>query len=93
MVIAQADIRNYLSSGQDLFNALPDAVKNLTNVSDIEYFEYNFVQILNGKNKVFTNAVGNVAATVYDNRIYLRNENNIAGYIQYIRFKLVYNKR
>lgn len=92
MVIAQADIRNNLSQGADLYNNLPEAVKDLRNVSDIEYFEYNFIQNLNGKNKVFTNAIANIAATVYSNRIYLRNEANIPGYIQYIRFKLIYNK-
>lgn len=93
MVIAQAYIRDNLGSGADLFRNLPDEVRRLNNVDNIEYFEYNFIEMVNNKNKVFTNYVGNVAASVYNNRIYLRNENNIADYIHYIRFKLVYNKR
>ena len=92
MVIAQVNIDGYKNSGQDLFNALPEVVRNLSNVNDIEYFEYNFIQVANGKNKVFTNCLGNVAASVYSNRIYLRNENNLPGYVGYIRFKLVYDK-
>ncbi len=92
MVIAEAYISSFKQQGQDLFGALPDEVKNLTNVNEVEYFEYCFIQRLNNKNKIFTNYVGNIAATVYNNRLYLVNETNIAGYVDYLRFKVIYKK-
>ncbi len=93
MVITQADIRNNLGAGADLYQNLPETVKNLRNVNNIEYFEYNFVKSENRKNIIYTNNVGNISATVYSNRIYLKNENNIPNFIEYIRFKLIYDKK
>lgn len=92
MVIAQMNISNYRNNGQDLYQGFPTEVKNLNNVRQIEYFEYNFIQYTNEVNKVFTNYVGNIAASVYQNRIYLRNEMAIPTYVNYLRFKIVYDK-
>ena len=92
MVIAQMSLTNYRNNGQDLYNGLPNEVKNLRNVRQIEYFEYNFVQYTNDVNKVFTNYVGNIAASVYENRIYLRNEMALPSYLTHLRFKLIYDK-
>ena len=92
MVIAQMSLTNYRNNGQDLYNGLPIEVQNLNNVRQIEYFEYNFIQYSNNVNKVFTNYVGNIAASVYSNRIYLRNEMQLPSYVNYLRFKIVYDK-
>lgn len=92
MVIAQMNITNYRNNGQDLYQGFPTEVKNLNNVRQIEYFEYNFIQYSNNVNKVFTNYVGNIAASVYQNRIYLRNEMALPSYVNYLRFKIVYDK-
>ena len=92
MVIAQMNISNYRNNAQDLYQGFPNEVKNLNNVRQIEYFEYNFIQYSNNVNKVFTNYVGNIAASVYQNRIYLRNEMAIPTYVNYLRFKIIYDK-
>ena len=92
MVIAQMSLTNYRNNGQDLYNGLPSELRNLNNVRQIEYFEYNFIQYSNNVNKVFTNYVGNIAASVYNNRIYLRNEMALPSYVNYLRFKLIYDK-
>lgn len=92
MVIAQISLNNYKNNGQDLFSALPTEVQELQNVRQIEYFEYNFIQYSNNVNKVFTCYIGNIAASVYSNRIYLRNEMALPSYVTHLRFKLIYDK-
>ena len=92
MVIAQMSLTNYKSNGKDLYGGFPEAVKNLNNVRQIEYFEYNFIQYSSNINKVFTNYVGNISASVYSNRLYLRNEMELPSYLTHLRFKVIYDK-
>lgn len=93
MIIAQANISNNKAANADLYDNLPQEVKDLRDINNIEWFEYNFVeQLSGGKQKLFTSAIGNVAAGVYKNRLYLRNENNIASYVGFLRFKVIYDK-
>ena len=92
-VCGQVNLHDYKNRGQDLYGALPQAIKDLRNVDNIESFNYNLVELNGNKNKVFSSKTASIAASVYSNRIYLVNEEEIPSYIGYLRFELIYTKR